>query len=343
MVQKIVIYGCGRVGKVAYELLKETYEIVFFVDRNACMEECHYQGIPVKDPKELLEHKELKIVIAVMNRFQEEILGDLSKLGIDNQNIYLFNSNVERIWLGTQELERQLDERTIDLGEFFARQNFELKCKELTFITGGSQTLDYMFLKVVATVSGAKEYLEVGTYIGESINVLTDCCDKLYSVTAAPGTEYSMRNWCKCNRLPDYSERLTYNEKIVHYYGDSKCFDFSKHAQTVDLYFVDGDHSYEGVLCDTKNIFKNKKRDAIVVWHDFKIARNQYNMEVVKAVKDALGEEFKNVYVTNNNICGIYIPPERSEEFGFLLRTRQYEENVPLYIYDIRLENIRNV
>lgn len=31
--EKIVIYGCGKVGKMAYEFFKDTYEIAFFVDR----------------------------------------------------------------------------------------------------------------------------------------------------------------------------------------------------------------------------------------------------------------------------------------------------------------------
>lgn len=170
--------------------------------------------------------------------------------------------------------------------------------------------------------------------------MLCQNCDRCYSVTAPIGSEYSMRNWCKKHKMPDYSERLTYSEKIIHYYGDSKEFDFSRHGDTVDIYFIDGDHSYNGVYCDTKNIFQNKKEDAIVVWHDFKIARNQYNAEVVNAVGDVLGKEFENVYVTNNNMCGIYIPKKRIEEFRFVLRERKYEENAPLYTYDIILNNL---
>lgn len=31
---KVVIYGCGNMGKVAYEYLRNIYEILFFVDKN---------------------------------------------------------------------------------------------------------------------------------------------------------------------------------------------------------------------------------------------------------------------------------------------------------------------
>ncbi len=232
-------------------------------------------------------------------------------------------------------IEEALDRRTIDLGNFLFTQA-AICCKELTFIPGGSGILDFVFLKQIAILYGCREYLEIGTYIGESINVLTECCEKLYSVTAPLGSSYSMKEWCKEAGLPDYSERLTYNKKIVHYFTDSKQFDFANHADTVDLYFIDGDHSYAGVYCDTKNIFDHKKEDAIVVWHDFKNG-NQYNVDVVKAVSDVLGNEFENVYVTDNNMCGIYIP--KCRKFEFSLHRRRYEENAILYTYDVELKN----
>lgn len=289
----------------------------------------------------MLKYVDVEIIIAARNEYCVEILEDIRQLGIVNTNISIFRIGVESYYSGIKEIQDQLDKRTIDLGQFLYTNKMQFQCKELTFLAGGSGVLDYIFLKTIAKISKAKEYLEIGTYIGESINNLTDCCEKLYSVTADVGAKYSMRESCKYYRIPDFSERLTYNEKIIHYYGDSKQFDFSKHADTIDLYFIDGDHSYNGVYCDTKNIFENKKRDAIVIWHDFKEKNNQYNIEVVKAVRDVLEEKFEDVYVTNNNICGIYIPKNRKHEFGFELREQKYEENAPLYTYDIILDNIQ--
>lgn len=69
--------------------------------------------------------------------------------------------------------------------------------------------------------------------------------------------------------------------------------------------------------------------------------RNQYNSSVVKAVQNALGEEFKNVYVLDNNVCGIYIPIHRKEEFNLKIYERKYEENVPLYTYDTCLKHLK--
>ena len=233
-------------------------------------------------------------------------------------------------------VKRELNRRTIDLG-LFLKDYKEIKCKELTFMTGGSQVLDYAFLKALVEKYNIKNYLEIGTYIGESINILTDICEKLYSVTAPLESIYSMRTFCKELNLPNYSERLTTNSKIMHYFTDSKIFDFSQIEEEIDLYFIDGDHSYNGVYCDTKNIFNTKKEDAIVVWHDFRGVGFRYRGETIAAVRAALGDKFKNVYVTNCNLCGIYLPEKYVKDFQ--MNELKYEDNAKLYTYDVTLNN----
>lgn len=332
---KAVIYGCGIMGKAAYEQLKEMYDILFFVDKNAKSGQT-YSGIPVYEPDALAKYKDITIIVAVVRDYYVDILKNIFKLGHVNSEIKLYNQDtIDDL---PKDIEQELNKRTIDLGKFLYSRNMKLNCKELTFISGGSGILDYIFLKTVVQVAGIKEYLEIGTYIGESINILTDCCEKLYSVTAGVDEDFSMRSFCKRYKIPDYSERLTNNEKIIHYYGDSKKFDFSKHSDTVDLYFIDGDHSYVGVYNDTKNVFEHKKKDAIVIWHDFRNEDNKYRVGTVKAVKDILGGDFKDVYVTNNNMCGIYIPEHRLGEFDFTLREMCYESDAPLYTYDVTLD-----
>lgn len=334
--KKAVIYGFGAIGKAAYEQLKDMYDILFFVDKNAKPGQTYDGGVAVYEPIELKKYKDIKIFVATVKDYYVEIIKNICRLGHENSEIEIYNQDT----LDTlpEKVVSDLNKRTIDLGNFLFTSGKQFSCRDLTFIAGGSGVLDYAFLKMVAQVARVKEYLEVGTYIGESINILTDCCEKLYSVTADKDDTYSMKNFCRRYNIPDYSERLAQNEKIVHYYGDSKKFDFSKHASTVDLYFIDGDHSYMGVYNDTKNIFQHKRKDAIVIWHDFKMADNKYRVGIVKAVSDALGDEFKNVYVTNNNICGIYIPENRFDEFGFQMREMKYEENAPLYTYDVNFD-----
>lgn len=330
IMEKVVIYGCGKIGKLVYENYKGWYDFLFFVDKNA-EEIKEYDGVPVYLPQKLKEYPEIKIIIASYN--YKDMLADIERFEIANRNIELFMQSFEPVLSKT--LTMALDKRTINLGEWF-RNSKNLSCKELTFIPGGSQVLDYMFLKQIAIKSGSREYLEIGTYIGESINILTDCCEKLYSVTLP--IECAKKYYDEQFKMRNYVGRLVNHEKVTTYYTDSSQFDFSKHADTVDLYFIDGDHRYEAVYNDTKNIFLNKKENAIVVWHDFKYTDTRYKAGVVNAVHDVLGDAFDNVYVTDNNACGIYIPPNRIDEFGFIMHEGIYEENAPLYTYDVTLD-----
>lgn len=330
--EKIVIYGAGNTGKSAYYCLKKNYDVCFFVDSDSKLWGGKIDNLLIKSPDTLKSYRDVRVVVASI--YKDEILETLKEFGFHKITIY--RPSIE--WSRITEV-NELNERTIDLGAFLCQQN-ELYCKELTFMIGGSLVLDYMFLKTIAKTFGCKSYLEIGTYIGESINVLTDCCESLYSITADPKGAYSVgETWCKPLNFPDYGERLAYSEKIKHFYGDSKSFDYKKIEEDIDLFFIDGDHSYEGVYADTLNIFNVKKENAIVIWHDFRTELFRYKEEIVAAVKDALGDKFENVYVTNGNLCGIYLPDAMKSHFT--MRRLKYEEAPKLYTYDVTLTNCK--
>jgi predicted O-methyltransferase YrrM len=58
-------------------------------------------------------------------------------------------------------------------------------------------------------------------------------------------------------------------KKITQLYGDSRCFDFSPYIDSVDFMFIDGSHSYEYVVSDTKNALKMVRRGGVIIWHDY--------------------------------------------------------------------------
>lgn len=333
MKEKIIIYGFGNTGKNAYQCLKDVYDVLFFIDKDSS-KWGEYDGIKVYPPSELVKHRDTMIIIASI--YEKEILQEIDKYKLNKIRTFSFNLKA----CLRNEIKEELSHRVIDLGKFLQGGFSEIYLKELTFQGGGSGVLDYAFLKKLAEVFNCKEYMEIGTHIGESINIMSECCEKLYSVSLPIDAINSSRSACKYYGRPDFSDRLAYSDKIRHFYVDSKQFDFSSFGSKIDLYFIDGDHSYEGVYQDTKNIFEVKKEDAIVVWHDFFYGWN-YNEEVICAVKNVLQDDFENVYITNNNMCGIYIPPKYKNKFTFEIM--RYSEDAILYTYDCVLTNFNKV
>lgn len=59
------------------------------------------------------------------------------------------------------------------------------------------------------------------------------------------------------------------NEKVVILFGDSAKFDYKPYLKKIDLFFIDGAHSYEYVKSDTEKAFECVRGGGIIVWHDY--------------------------------------------------------------------------
>lgn len=330
--KKIIIYGALESGINVFKLMENKSEVLFFVDGNEKLWGQEVCGKKVFSPEILKEYKDVPVYLGSKNPITRDNMKHLLyKKGIFN--IFDVEINIrEEI---AQPIIQELNKRTIDLG-LFMEYNTPILLKELTFISGGSGVLDYAFLRTLVKCFRFKNYLEIGTYIGESVNVLSDLCEKCYSITAHPDAPYSAKNGCIRYNIPDYSERLAYADNIIHFYENSQMFDYNKIEDEIDLYFIDGDHSYEGVKIDTEKVFASRKKDSIVVWHDVKDIHG-YNAPVLKAIYDTLGEEFRKFYVTNNNLCGIFLPDKFKSKFQMkeLCYTKEPQE---LYVYNTSLE-----
>lgn len=225
--------------------------------------------------------------------------------------------------------------RTISLGKFFEENNIGggYTLKDMTFIPGGSLVLDYLLLKEIMAKYSLRNYLEIGTYIGESISCMEDVSKKRISITLPPDVPEMLNHFDTIN-TGNFANRLVKGD-VIQYFADSRKFDFAKVKDRIDLYFIDGDHSYDGVYSDTKKVFAHKKKDSFVVWHDFKLSDMTIRREVVQAVVDAVGlKQFKNIYCCDNNMCGIYVPDKYLKDFEELCH---YDANI-LYTYDLKLE-----
>lgn len=59
--------------------------------------------------------------------------------------------------------------------------------------------------------------------------------------------------------------------RIHQLLGDSATFDYSPYKDTCSLVFVDGSHSYDYVMFDTRVAMDMTERGGVVVWHDYGI------------------------------------------------------------------------
>lgn len=70
-------------------------------------------------------------------------------------------------------------------------------------------------------------------------------------------------------KQPYFFEGSSDAAKVVCLYGDSATFDYSPYEGKVDLFFIDGAHSYAYVRSDTLNALSCCHSGSVIAWHDF--------------------------------------------------------------------------
>ena len=59
--------------------------------------------------------------------------------------------------------------------------------------------------------------------------------------------------------------------KIHQRLGDSATFDFTPHAHSCSLVFVDGSHAYDYAMSDTRAAMQMVRQGGVILWHDYGI------------------------------------------------------------------------
>ncbi|MBU7006393.1 class I SAM-dependent methyltransferase [Phosphitispora fastidiosa] len=317
-------------------LLTDKVNIVAFCDNDKRKWGKNFDGLNIISPEELFELKNIKVIIT--SSYHQEISYQLLESGIKNFEIFTYDLINKASW---NSLKKKFRIKSINLGALLASANSKkLQVSNFTFLTGGSGLLDILFLKVLAVKFNVKIYLEIGTWMGESIAAVSEVVDDCYSISL-PDDDFSLEKYFKgILNKKNFSRYFSYRRNNVkHYFADSKKFDYTEIPKGIDLVFIDGDHSYDGVKTDTKNIFEIiDSSKSIVVWHDFKEKRNDYIVTTVNAVYDAVPKNLqKNIFSVDNNMCGVYIPDKFIKEFSFDSPSSE------IYSYNTKIEPIRHV
>jgi len=188
----------------------------------------------------------------------------------------------------------------------------------MTFLDGGSLPTDIMLLAGLA--EGIKEchYFEIGTWRGESVSAVSS---KSKSCTTLCLNDREMRaRGIHENTIESHMMFSKGLKNVTQLRGDSRKFDFQSLDQKFDLLFIDGDHHYDFILSDIRNVFKHLVHEtSVVVWHDYGFHPDEVRFEVMAAILDGVGaNNIDKVYHVAHTKCAIFTGknyPSRPADF----------------------------
>lgn len=143
------------------------------------------------------------------------------------------------------------------------------------------------------------KYLEIGSYLGCSAHLIalhsdaTIWCHDIWKEKWEDNKDASDK---ECIRTEDFFyvfydnvKKNNMQNRIIPIRGDSKYTVGIHDRESIDLAFIDGDHTYEGVLADFRNVLPLVKKGGIILAHDC-----QVNTEPLEALKQFTSENNLN-------------------------------------------------
>lgn len=143
-------------------------------------------------------------------------------------------------------------------------------------------TKDMIYLSLMARVLSPKTIFEIGTLHGYTSlmfarNTPPDTLINTLDLPADKPVESALATTVIDDRhIMEHATSKKYlyvtdesGKKVRQLYGDSATFDFTPFAKQVDLFFIDGAHSYEYVRSDTLNALACIRPGGVIVWHDY--------------------------------------------------------------------------
>lgn len=155
---------------------------------------------------------------------------------------------------------------------------------EPAIVQGNVTLLELLVINLLVATCRPRIIFEIGTFDGRTtLNMARNSPDetKIYTIdlpkdetsTATLAVARSDQNLIDTNVtgsrfLQSGDKKIT--EKITQLYGDTAVFDFAPYTNAIDFIFIDGAHTYEYVMNDSK-ITETLLRDGkgVILWHDY--------------------------------------------------------------------------
>jgi len=158
-------------------------------------------------------------------------------------------------------------------------------------------------LSLITAYAEPKRIFEIGTATGQSTLLMArqapeaaiDTLD-LGAETPALGVQSDEPPWADVDSIGAAFHATEHAGRITQHFGDSATFDFGPFTGAVDLFFVDGAHTYDYVRSDSKNALRALAPGGVIIWDDC----NYQNPGVGKALHElqAAGTEVYRVHGT---------------------------------------------
>lgn len=125
------------------------------------------------------------------------------------------------------------------------------------------------FLKYFMTAAPIKNAVEIGTFRGVTSAVMSQYCNRVYTIDLKHGQYEKIRNNVEWADTPARAELWRgLDIKNIYFFpvsGNGEKRALINDLDSFDFAFIDGDHSYEGVAYD----FELVKRCGRVLFHDY--------------------------------------------------------------------------
>ena len=185
------------------------------------------------------------------------------------------------------------DKRTIKFQSIFEIPNYPCGSQfESQFYTASASFADSYSLALMSQKFAKKTIIEVGTSYGESaltlaLNSPVDCTVHTLDIQKDnPTIGIKWRNHELSDKIRQHWKGLA---EIEHLFA----------PRSVDMIFIDGDHSYRGVVTDTTVALRLIRPGGLICWHDYSF---RFRDSVVKAIDEVRAKtdiEIRKIVHTN--------------------------------------------
>jgi predicted O-methyltransferase YrrM len=137
---------------------------------------------------------------------------------------------------------------------------------------------ELLALAAICRSAQPRRVFEIGTYTGSSTLIMainTPAETEVFTLDIDPADRATHQTGLGVGTFPEFTVGSAYRgapaaEKIQQFLGSSRTFDFTPFYGTIDLVFVDADHTYEFVKADTATAFKLLRPGGIIIWDDYR-------------------------------------------------------------------------